>query len=266
LKRSNDSRRFPWRALRLIVLGFVLVLTASGAWLTKARTASWQRPLWVAIYPINADSSEASSRYIGTLDGSAYAPIDAFFAREAARYAVALSPPVETHLYAPVVELPPVLAPNSGPIGSLWWSLKMRYWAWSATHARDEATPDVQMFVLYHDPDRTVAVPHSVGLQKGMLGVVHAFAARRAAAPNDVVITHELMHTLGATDKYDPETDAPRFPDGYAEPDRQPLLPQVHAEIMAGRMMISPTTWEMPDSLEAVVMGAQSAREIHWER
>jgi hypothetical protein len=99
-----------------------------------------------------------------------------------------------------------------------------------------------------------------------MLGVVHAFAARRAAAPNDVVITHELMHTLGATDKYDPETDAPRFPDGYAEPDRQPLLPQVHAEIMAGRMMISPTTWEMPDSLEAVVMGAQSAREIHWER
>jgi hypothetical protein len=244
----------------------VLVLTASGAWLTKARTASWQRPLWVAIYPINADASAASSRYVGTLQGSAYTPIDAFFSREAARYGVALAPPVETHLYAPVAELPPVLAPDSGPIGSMWWSLKMRYWAWHATRGRGEATPDVQMFVLYHDPDRTVSVPHSVGLQKGMLGVVHAFAARRATAPNDIVIAHELMHTLGATDKYDPESDAPRFPEGYADPDRKPLLPQVRAEIMAGRMMTSPTTWEMPDSLEAVVMGAESAREIHWSR
>ena len=32
--------------------------------------------------------------------------------------------------------------------------------------------------------------------------------------PNNVVIAHELLHTVGATDKYDPVTDAPRIPDG----------------------------------------------------
>jgi len=54
---ARHRSKFPWRALRLTVLGFILVLTGLGAWLSKARTASWQRPLWVAIYPINADGS-----------------------------------------------------------------------------------------------------------------------------------------------------------------------------------------------------------------
>jgi hypothetical protein len=73
------------------------------------------------------------------------------------------------------------------------------------------------------------------------------------------------MHTLGASDKYDPDSNAPRYPEGYAEPNRKPLMPQVRAEIMAGRMMLSPTSWEMPESLEAVVMGPQTAFEIHWK-
>jgi len=257
--------KFPWRALRLTVLGFILVLTGLGAWLSKARTASWQRPLWVAIYPINADASDASTRYIASLGDEAFAPIDAFFAREAARYGVALTGPVETHLYAALAERPPELRPNSGALASIWWSLKLRYWAWRVTHERKETTPDVQVFVLYHDPERTESVPHSLGLEKGMLGVVYAFAARRATAPNGIVIAHELMHTLGATDKYDPATDEPRYPEGYADPERKPLLPQVRAEIMAGRMVLSRSDWEMPESLNAVVVGAQSAREIHWQ-
>lgn len=259
-----ERRGFPWRALRLVVLFFILVLAGMSAWLTKARTASWQRPLWVAIYPINADGSEASRRYIAALDSTAFTPIDAFFARESAKYSANLAHPVETRLYAPLAERPPELAEGAGAVGSMWWSLKLRYWAWRITRGRGETTPDVQVFVLYHDPDATLSVPHSLGLEKGMLGVVYAFAARQAAAPNDIVIAHELLHTLGATDKYDPETDAPRFPEGYAEPERKPLIPQVRAEIMAGRMMTSPGTWDMPDSLDVVVLGPESAREIHW--
>ena len=262
--RVPADRSFPWRSLRIIVLGFVLLLTGLSAWLTRVRTASWERPLWVAIYPINADGSVASTSYIDALDAAAFAPIDAFFARAARQHALALPQPVETHLYAPVAVLPPALALDTGRLGSMLWSLKLRYWAWRVTHARDEASPDVRIFVLYQDPELAPSVPHSVGLQKGMLGIVYAFAAARATSPNNIVITHELMHTLGATDKYDPDTDAPRFPDGYAEPDRTPLLPQRRAEIMAGRMMTSATSWEMPETLDAVVMGRLSAAEIHW--
>jgi hypothetical protein len=262
--RARADRPFPWRALRIIVLGFVLLLTGLSAWLTRVRTASWERPLWVAIYPINADGSVASASYIDALDATAFAPIDAFFAREARHHVLALPQPVETHLYAPVAVLPPALALDTGRLGSMLWSLKLRYWAWRVTRARDEASPDVRIFVLYQDPELAPSVPHSVGLQKGMLGIVYAFAAARATSPNNIVITHELMHTLGATDKYDPQSDAPRFPDGYAEPERRPLLPQPRAEIMAGRMMTSATNWEMPESLDAVVMGRLSAAEIHW--
>ena len=82
------------------------------------------------------------------------------------------------------------------------------------------------MFVLYHDPAVTPTVPHSLGLTKGFIGVVYAFAAPVMNGENNVVIAHELLHTVGATDKYDPANDAPRFPDGYGDPDQRPLYPQ----------------------------------------
>jgi hypothetical protein len=120
------------------------------------------------------------------------------------------------------------------------------------------------MFVLYHDPDRVTRVGHSLGLQKGLIGVVNAFASQAQAAQNDVVIAHELLHTLGATDKYDPRTDQPTFPDGYAEPEHQPLLPQAYAEIMAGRVPVTENEAEMPLSLDVVLIGTKTAREINW--
>ena len=85
-------------------------------------------------------------------------------------------------------------------------------------------------------------LPHSVGLRKLLLGVAHVFANRRQQPVNNVVIAHELMHTLGATDKYDPANNLPIFPQGFAEPDREPLYPQRFAEIMGGRIPISAAT------------------------
>ena len=70
----------------------------------------------------------------------------------------------------------------------------------------------MRVFVAFHDPALTERVPHSTGLQKGMLGAVNAFASADHAGSNDVVIAHELLHTLGATDKYDPATNQPRLP------------------------------------------------------
>jgi hypothetical protein len=141
----------------------------------------------------------------------------------------------------------------------------MRYWAW-VNAVFDGPKPHVRIFVLYHDPDRVTRLSHSLGLQKGLIGVVNAFASEEQAAQNDVVIAHELLHTLGATDKYDPHTNQPSFPDGYADPQRQPRLPQEYAEIMAGRVPVTEDRAEMPDSLDRVLIGATTAREINWVR
>jgi hypothetical protein len=86
------------------------------------------------------------------------------------------------------------------------------------------------------------------------------------AGANNVVIAHEILHTLGATDKYDLATLAPLYPAGYAEPDREPLHPQSFAEIMAGRYATDEDTFEMPEALDSVLVGDQTAYEIRWVR
>ena len=50
--------------------------------------------------------------------------------------------------------------------------------------------------------------------------MVYAFATPEMDGENDVVIAHELLHTVGASDKYLPGNDAPRFPDGYGDPNQ----------------------------------------------
>ena len=128
-----------------------------------------------------------------------------------------------------------MLTPGGSALSAISWSLRTRYWAWQP---RDPAgpAPDIRLFVLYHDPAMSPSLPHSVGLQKGLFAIVNAFADRRMEGSNDTVIAHEVLHTLGATDKYDLATNQPRTPDGFAQPDRQPLYPQISAELMGGRI------------------------------
>ncbi len=83
-------------------------------------------------------------------------------------------------------------------------------------------------------------------------------------AENDVVIAHELLHTVGATDKYNQADDAPRFPDGFGDPAQSPLYPQKSSELMAGRRMIAADRWVQAESLDETVIGPATAREIRW--
>jgi hypothetical protein len=76
-----------------------------------------------------------------------------------------------------------------------------------------------------------------------------------------VVIAHELLHTLGASDKYDPQSLAPVFPEGYAEPDRQPRHPQRLAEIMAGRFALAEGQLAMPERLGQTLIGPHGGRD-----
>jgi hypothetical protein len=242
----------------------VLAVVAGQTWMDRIRTTSWTDPLWIGIYPLNGDGSAAAARYVDALTPDAFADIESFFAHEAHRYGLSLDRPVQIELYAPPREPPPVLGRGAGVLATVTWSLKLR---WYASHAQRDGTkpaPHIRVFVLYHDPAITPRVPHSLGLEKGLIGVVYAFADRGATGSNAVVIAHEVMHTLGATDKYDPASDAPLYPQGFAEPQRQPRYPQRFAEIMAGRRPISPAEYDMPDSLREVVVGARTAAEIRW--
>lgn len=253
-----------WRLIRIVLLLLVLGMVAAQAWIDRATTTDWNDTLWIGIYPLNADGSATVDRYINSLTPQTFADIERFFAREAHRFGVEIEQPVHIELYPEGDKLPPSLAPGSSVLSTAWWSLKMRWFAWQAASVDGRAEPHIRVFVLYHDPAMTQSVPHSLGLQKGLIGVVHAFAERGAQGSNNVVIAHEVLHTLGATDKYDIATNAPLFPNGYADPQRSPRHPQSEAEIMAGRRALSETEFDMPSSLRDYVVGEATALEIRW--
>lgn len=252
-----------FRNLRVLALLVVLLLVAVGAWRDRVRSTQWRVPLFVAVYPIAADDSPVTQAYVAALNRDRFSAIDDFFKAQAARYGLTLTTPLQTRLRPASMEIPPERRPDAGVVGTMAWSLKLRYWAWR--HSVDRHEPaDIRIFVLYHDPALTPTVPHSLGLQKGLIGVVYAFARADMDGGNDVVIAHEILHTLGATDKYDYATDAPRFPDGYGDPAQSPLFPQARAEVMGGRRVLSKTQWEQPADLGEVLIGAATALEIRW--
>ncbi|HVY46646.1 MAG TPA: hypothetical protein VHB21_12245, partial [Minicystis sp.] len=80
------------------------------------------------------------------------------------------------------------------------------------------------------------------------------------------VVTHELMHTLGATDEYDATTGLARDPGGLAEPDRVPRYPQRFVEVMARGRPVRPGDERLPDTLDDVAVGPATAAEIGWAR
>jgi hypothetical protein len=253
-----------WRKLRILFLLVILGIAAWSTWYDRRSTTDWDGTLWIGVFPVNGEGSDTAANYIASMTPTRVADIERFVNREAKEFGIAVARPVRVDLYPEVKEPPPELAPGANVLQRAWWSLRLRLYARRNARAPGRATPQIRVFVLFHDPSFTQAVPHSVGLQKGLVGVVHAYADADMTSPNNVVIAHEILHTLGATDKYDPATLAPLYPIGYAEPDREPLHPQEFTEIMAGRRAIDADDAEMPDSLAEVVVGRATALEIGW--
>jgi hypothetical protein len=252
-----------FKAIRITVLLLLLVLAAGQTWLTRVRSTSWEVPLEAVVYPVNADGSAAAARYIEKLTVEEFQPGADFIAREGKRYGMTLADPLRFELAGQVNSQPPE-PPVAGMIPAIMlWSLRLRWWAWRVDNYQGPG--DIKLFVLYYDPADHHQLDHSLGLQKGQVGVVKAFADRRDGPGNNVVIVHELLHTLGATDKYDLATGQPILPDGYAEPERQPLYPQEQAEIMGAVVPVAAGQVAMPEGLGQVVVGEVTAREIGWK-
>ncbi len=253
-----------FRYLRIATLLTILVVVAGNQLLTQSRLSSWKKPLWVTIYPVLAEPGDNIQRYAGNLRPESFKNIGVFVGRQAARYGRQLETPVVFQVARPLTTLPPALPAESSGVKVALWSLKMRWWVWRNGSQKGLAPADIKMFVLYQNSKPEGHLERSVGIQNGSYGVVNAVASRQLAQRNRIIITHELMHILGASDKYDPLTGQPVPPDGLANPSSVPLYPQDRAEIMAGRIAISANRWRRPASLESVVVGARTATEIGW--
>jgi len=248
------------KVFRIIILLIILVISAFYSKLQRLQSTAWVEPLQVAIYPINADGHAETSAYINGLNSENFKSLEQFFNKQWLNYSELDFQPVAIELM-PVIAVKPPEPPQSGNIiKTMFWSLRLRFWAYHNSLTSDKTT--VNIFIQYQQFDEQQHLAHSLGLQKGLIGVVNAYAGRPYQETNNVVIAHELLHTVGASDKYDLQTGQPIYPDGFAVPSAK--YNQLKAELMGGRVPISVTESEMPSSLRYCVIGDKTASEIGW--
>ncbi len=253
-----------FQAFRIVLLLAIFIAIAFYAKTQKLKSRNWSEPLQVIIYPMNGDNSISVEEYIKQLKGHEFKEIDQFFQTEAKHYSLTVQHPTITRLGQIMREHPPIAPkPNAHPIKIAWWSIKLRYWAFRHTPDDESNLHRVRIFVYYHELEEDKQLQHSLGLDKGLLVIAHSFASPELEQRNNIVIAHELLHTVGASDKYD-TSGQPIFPDGYAEPQQSPLFPQTLAEIMAGKIPSSTNYSEMAKSLEYCIIGEKTAKEINW--
>lgn len=249
------------RKIRIAILLFILATVAIASWKADKAATDWNDSLHVTLYPIPADGSETSRHYVERLQKEDFQDFPIWLEEEIRRYNNPLLRPVSIQLAPPLEAQPPEFPGGGNMLATLWWSLQLRYWAWRHD-AAPGPRPDVRLFLLYHDPQQISVLEHSVGLDKGKLGLVKLFASRADSARNLVILAHEFLHTLGASDKYAPDGLHPRFPDGYAEPALEPRYPQRFAEIMGGRLPLNDASSRIPESLNETLIGDLTAQEI----
>jgi hypothetical protein len=255
-----------WRKVRVSILLLILAIVAQQA-ILKDGAPNWKRTLYVNVYPINADASIASTQTIASLDSSQLDDLNNYFKEEVVRYGLLLDQPFSFRWGTEIKALPPKLTPGQIPwrnmLNTAIWSLKFRWWAHN--HSPQTAMPaDIRLYVLYHDPANHEILEHSTALNKGRIGIVNVFASTAYTKQNNIVIAHELAHTVGATDKYDPVSNQPVYPAGFAQPELSSLYPQTFAELMAGRTPMSENQAEIPKSLAFTIIGGVTAKEIGW--
>ncbi|OUR64392.1 hypothetical protein A9Q79_08175 [Methylophaga sp. 42_25_T18] len=255
---------FSYRNIRVLILLSVLAIAAIYTQDQHINTTSWFKPIDVVIFPINGDGSIKTAKYIQQLSQKDFQDIDDFFHRGAKLYRLIVEQPIRTQLGLGIEVLPPAPPQNRNAIFDvILWSLKLRYWAYQHTPDNIANNDRIRLYVIYHQAQQGQVLAHSLGLQKGLIGIIHAFADRDQNSQNNVVMAHEVLHTVGASDKYD-RYNHPVYPDGYAKPEQKPLYPQRYAEIMAGRIALSKQQTKIPTHLKFTIVGEKTAEEINW--
>ena len=261
--RKRSARQGGYRNIRIMVLLVILFFVAVGQYLSASRATNWDTPLSVALHPIVAEDNPEVRAYVAGLEYQDYQGIDEFFSAAAIRHGLPQQTPVQTDLGRTVSGLPPLPEGVNSAFGAMLWSLKFRFWTVRQNWQADLGPERIHLFLLFHEASEGRTLPHSVGLEKGQIGIAHLFASKRQRRPNQVVIAHELLHTLGASDKYGLD-GLPLFPEGFAEPERAPRYPQRYAELMAGRTPLSTSTAKTPSGLGTSRIGLVTACEINW--
>lgn len=258
--------------MRLTLL--LTLLTAVSLWAcydVNARKARnhWSSPLRVALVVLQHGTVDATAM----LSLIARTPaLEARLAAEYARYQLdggAGNPArmIEFVAHGPVrVSAPPPSEPGT----TFFARLRHAYALWRYTRQADEDAGvqtrayDSRIYVVA-EPAKDPGELQVEGFSEngGRVGVARVELDVSTVDLALFVATHELFHTLGATDKYD-DSGRTLMPSGLPDPERVPLFPQPGAEVMARNRVVSANYEVVPETLEELSVGRLTAREIGW--
>lgn len=258
---AKKQQAYPfWKHLRIVILLIILATVAMNAW--RDNNQNWEKPIIVMLHPINADGSSETQRYIQQLNADDFKDIQHYLTQTSQQYR-SQSSTFYIQYGREIKQVPPAVPSGQSILNVMLWSLKFRYYAWKNKTDEDKH-PTLTLYLNYYNPKDFKVLKHSTALENGRIGIVNLFASEQYHGSNQVVLVHELLHSFGATDKYDLATGQPLDPIGLAEPDKTPKYPQRFAEIMGGYIATSPTQSHTPKNLKETVINAQTAQEIGW--
>ena len=241
-----------WRIAILLV-----VLIAAFAWAQsvrrrRARRREWNEPLRVAVIVLAPRAVLFVPRA---------APLEHWFTSELARYRPGAAAPT-FDWFGPLAASAPEFAPD----GTGFFTRALHAFRLSRALSAIDARAGVRerafgaRLYLALEPGRAGESEFAEGVAEagGDVALVRA-GARDADSPLAyAAIAHELLHLVGATDKYD--ASGPLFPDGLVEPGQG--AKQHFVEVMAQAF----PDGRLPASLSDVKVGPLTAKEVGWLR
>ncbi len=259
--KTRTNKIMSFRRIRQLTLLSLLLFTVAQTSYQQYVPRQWQRTTSVILHPIAAVDDPDVQAYIDSLNDDDLRPMEEWFFEQARSYGLTVQP-YQFQWGERVESMPPQPPSVSNPLQAAWYSLKFRGFASTQTPATLTQWAKVHIYFLVHPADSAENL-HSVALQRGLVALVQARGSRLNHDQNMVILAHELLHTVGATDKYD-MVGNPVYPDGYASPDQLPLYPQQMAEISAAQVAIRPGLSKLVDSLQYAKVGKLTATEIGW--
>ena len=255
---------FRVRVLILMaVLFMVMGYAARDSYVRRSRT-DWERTLLVAVVVLEVEPVEQSAL---SGFGERLPLLQEKLALEARRYRPDLKLPFEFQLFGPIrVEKSP-----PEPSGDSFFELGAHAWRqWRYVRKVDDLSGvasrayDGRLYVTVRPPTRGgKTMVEGFSEDGGRIGTVSVELDDGMVDLALLVVAHELLHTLGATDKYDARGHAV-VPFGLADPDLEPLYPQTHVEIMARNRPLALGKEVTPESIDELRVGSKTAREIGW--
>jgi hypothetical protein len=264
---GKRSRGWAFR-IRVGVLLTVLATVLLYAWrdvhARRERTA-FRRTLRVALVIVEAEPVE--QRALALLRAR-IRKLEDRLAAEFHRYRPDGPRPFALVAFGPVPEVvPPPRRVDAGLIGlgrRAWELLRFTRDVDARAHVPSRGF-DTRLYIVARPAHGAQAFVEGASEQGGRVGVALVDLDESMADFALFVAAHELFHTLGASDKYD-AAGRTRFPEGLAEPDRVPQLPQRFAELMAENRPIDALHEEPPGSLDELAVGPSTAAEVGWQR